>query len=59
MIVAAMKTCGLDRAGAKRTEQMSAFPGELRELIESGTLAHLSTINADGSPRVCVHAGWH
>ena len=33
---------------------MSALPGELRELIESGTLAHLSTINADGSPQVSV-----
>jgi PPOX class probable F420-dependent enzyme len=27
---------------------------ELRELIESGPLAHLSTINADGSPQVSV-----
>lgn len=33
---------------------MSSLPGELRELIESGTLAHLSTINADGSPQVTV-----
>ena len=27
---------------------------ELRRLIESGPLAHLSTINADGSPQVSV-----
>jgi PPOX class probable F420-dependent enzyme len=27
---------------------------ELRELIESGPLAHLSTINGDGSPQVSV-----
>ena len=33
---------------------MSALPGELRDLIESGPMAHLSTINADGSPQVTV-----
>jgi PPOX class probable F420-dependent enzyme len=33
---------------------MSALPSELRELIEAGPLAHLSTINADGSPQVTV-----
>jgi PPOX class probable F420-dependent enzyme len=30
------------------------LPDELRELIESGPLAHLSTINPDGSPQVTV-----
>ena len=30
------------------------LPTELRQLIESGPLAHLSTINADGSPQVSV-----
>jgi PPOX class probable F420-dependent enzyme len=30
------------------------LPNELRGLIESGPLAHLSTINADGSPQVTV-----
>ena len=30
------------------------LPRELRDLIESGPLAHLSTINADGSPQVTV-----
>jgi PPOX class probable F420-dependent enzyme len=30
------------------------FAPELRELIESGPLTHLSTINADGSPQVSV-----
>ena len=33
---------------------MTALPQELRELIESGPLAHLTTINADGSPQVTV-----
>ena len=33
---------------------MSSQPPELRDLIESGPLAHLSTINADGSPQVSV-----
>ncbi len=32
---------------------MSLSP-ELRQLIESGPLTHLSTINADGSPQVSV-----
>jgi hypothetical protein len=30
---------------------MIGLPSELRDLIESGPLAHLSTINADGSPQ--------
>jgi PPOX class probable F420-dependent enzyme len=30
------------------------LPPELRELIETGPLAHLSTINSDGSPQVTV-----
>ncbi|MFI5908632.1 PPOX class F420-dependent oxidoreductase [Dactylosporangium sp. NPDC051541] len=33
---------------------MSILPRELRDLIESGPLVHLSTINADGSPQVTV-----
>jgi PPOX class probable F420-dependent enzyme len=33
---------------------MSSLPPELRELIDSGPLTHLSTINADGSPQVTV-----
>ena len=33
---------------------MSTLPAELRDLIESGPLAHLSTINPDGSPQVSV-----
>jgi PPOX class probable F420-dependent enzyme len=33
---------------------VSTLPAELRELIESGPLAHLSTINPDGSPQVSV-----
>ncbi|MBY8881653.1 PPOX class F420-dependent oxidoreductase [Actinacidiphila acidipaludis] len=33
---------------------MSSLPRELRDLIESGPLAHLSTVNADGSPQVTV-----
>ena len=35
-------------------QAMSGLPRELRDLIESGPLAHLSTINADGSPQVSV-----
>src|SRR5580658_4911965 len=51
---------------------MSGLPGELRDLIEAGPMAHLSTINADGSPQVSViwigldgddlvsgHMGWY
>jgi PPOX class probable F420-dependent enzyme len=33
---------------------MPRLSGELRELIESGPLAHLTTINPDGSPQVTV-----
>ncbi|MEU6068877.1 PPOX class F420-dependent oxidoreductase [Streptomyces sp. NPDC047082] len=33
---------------------MSDLPRELRGLIDSGPMAHLSTINADGSPQVTV-----
>jgi PPOX class probable F420-dependent enzyme len=33
---------------------MSGLPRELRDLIESGPMAHLSTINTDGSPQVSV-----
>ena len=33
---------------------MSALSAELRELIEAGPLAHLATINADGTPQVSV-----
>ncbi|MFY9927879.1 MAG: PPOX class F420-dependent oxidoreductase [Streptosporangiaceae bacterium] len=51
---------------------MTALPAELRDLIKSGPMAHLSTINADGSPQVTViwigldgddllsgHMSWH
>jgi PPOX class probable F420-dependent enzyme len=30
------------------------LPKELRDLVESGPLAHLSTVNLDGSPQVSV-----
>jgi len=33
---------------------MSALPRELRELIDSGPMAHLTTVNPDGSPQVTV-----
>jgi PPOX class probable F420-dependent enzyme len=33
---------------------MTSLPPELRALIQSGPMAHLSTINADGSPQVSV-----
>ena len=36
----------------------TALPDSARELIESGALAHLVTLNADGSPQVsCVWMG--
>jgi PPOX class probable F420-dependent enzyme len=35
-------------------EPTSGLPPALRELIESGPMAHLSTINPDGSPHVTV-----
>jgi len=41
----------LQRRSAKA---MPALSPELRELIESGPMVHLSTINADGSPQVTV-----
>jgi PPOX class probable F420-dependent enzyme len=35
-----------------------ALPTSARELIESGAIAHLATVNADGSPQVsCVWVG--
>jgi PPOX class probable F420-dependent enzyme len=33
---------------------MSSLPQELRDLIETGPMAHLTTLNADGSPHVTV-----
>ena len=37
---------------------MAALPDSARELIESGALAHLVTLNLDGSPQVsCVWVG--
>ena len=33
---------------------MSSLPHELANLIESGPMAHLATINQDGSPQVTV-----
>jgi PPOX class probable F420-dependent enzyme len=33
---------------------VSPLPAELRDLIASGPMVHLSTINADGSPQVTV-----
>jgi PPOX class probable F420-dependent enzyme len=38
---------------------MAPLPQSARELIESGALAHLVTLNADGSPQVsCVWMGF-
>ncbi|SHF78606.1 PPOX class probable F420-dependent enzyme [Jatrophihabitans endophyticus] len=33
---------------------MTIVDGELRRLVESGPMAHLTTVNADGSPQVSV-----
>ena len=41
-------------ARARNDQDMSGLPRELRDLIESGPMAHLSTINPDGSPQVTV-----
>jgi PPOX class probable F420-dependent enzyme len=38
----------------KRDKAMKSLPRELRDLIVSGPMAHLSTINSDGSPQVTV-----
>src|ERR1700755_391674 len=50
------RPCGdrYDEARDGGDQAMSGLPSELRDLIESGPLAHLSTINADGSPQVSV-----
>ncbi len=53
-------------------EPMTALPQPLRDLIDSGTLAHLSTVGPDGGPQVTViwiglegddvvsgHMGWY
>ncbi|GAA3864879.1 PPOX class F420-dependent oxidoreductase [Streptomyces sp. NPDC003631] len=36
------------------TNQNTRLPRQLRELIESGPMVHLSTVNPDGSPQVTV-----
>ena len=37
---------------------MTVIPAPARELIDSGALAHLVTLDADGSPRVvCIWVG--
>ena len=37
---------------------MTSLPGSARELIESGALAHLVTLNANGSPQLsCIWMG--
>lgn len=33
---------------------MASLPAELRELVESAPMAHVTTLNADGSPQVSV-----
>jgi PPOX class probable F420-dependent enzyme len=40
--------------GRGRLEPMTHLTRELRDLISSGPLTHLTTINADGSPQVSV-----
>lgn len=43
-----------DGPNRDRKSLVSDLPRELRDLITSGPLAHLSTVNADGSPQVTV-----
>jgi PPOX class probable F420-dependent enzyme len=45
-----MASCPEDHSA----KAMPGLPPELRELIESGPMAHLSTINPDGSSQVSV-----
>jgi hypothetical protein len=33
---------------------MTTLPREHRDLIEAGPMAHVTTLNADGSPQVSV-----
>jgi PPOX class probable F420-dependent enzyme len=49
-----MVDCGDERKCDRVEAAMSGLPSEVRELIESGPMAHLSTINPDGSPQVTV-----
>lgn len=39
---------------SRKDHALTKIQGDLRDLIESGPMAHLSTINADGSPQVSV-----
>jgi predicted pyridoxine 5'-phosphate oxidase superfamily flavin-nucleotide-binding protein len=40
------------------TLELMKLPQSARDLIESGSLAHLVTLNADGSPQVtCIWVG--
>lgn len=43
-----------DQNRDRNDQAMSGLSPELRDLIASGPMAHLSTINADGSPQVTV-----
>ena len=43
-----------ERAGAATFAPVTTIPPEARTLIESGALAHLTTLDPDGSPRVTV-----
>lgn len=45
---------GMSRSDEGDSKTDGRFPTELRELIKTGPMAHLSTINADGSPQVSV-----
>ena len=44
----------LHPGGRSRLARMSSLLNSVRELIESGPLAHLVTLNPDGSPQVTV-----
>ena len=48
----------LPRSAGSGTLKPMELPQSARELIESGSLAHLVTLNSDGSPQVtCVWVG--
>ena len=52
-----LRRCLLCQTGSAILESMT-LPQSARELIESGSLAHLVTLNRDGSPQVtCIWVG--
>ncbi len=53
-VIKPARTIDSDERVTETDQAMSGLPRELRELIASGPMAHLGTVNADGSPQVTV-----